>query len=301
MALQQLLTHCIQANEAEALESLFLNPEIVNDPWDEEEFRLGGGQWVHRGDTSIIVASKSGSEGLVREQLRLGAEVNARNIDGIGALMWASSNGHSTVVAVLIDNGAEVNARSNEGWDALMYASRFGHAAVAALLLDNGADPNTRNQNCTALGLAAARDHFPVCQLLLGRGADLLAVNANYKGSGNASAGYACCAVYPPLTPAIKGERREALRVAFAEGPHESQVQRRRDERWARRWPFMLVLVGSGFRPLEARRLEMALRLLSVSEPSGGEAAGAPLTRRDECVRIVFRTEILIRLIVSFL
>ena len=105
----------------------------------------------------------------------------------------------------------------------------------------------------------------------------------------------------PRLTPAILEERREALRVAFAEGPHESQVQRRRDERWARRWPFMLVLAGSGFRPLEARRLEMALRLLSVSEPSGGEAAGAPLTRRDECVRIVFRADNLVRLIVSFL
>jgi len=38
-----------------------------------------------------------------------------------------------------------------------------------------------------------------------------------------------------------------------------------------------------------------------VSEPSGGEAAGAPLTRRDECVRIVFRADNLVRLIVSFL
>jgi len=63
----------------------------------------------------------------------------------------------------------------------------------------------------------------------------------------------------------------------------------------------MLVLAGSGFRPLEARRLEMALRLLLVSEPSGGEAAGAPLTWRDECVRIVFRADNLVRLVVSFL
>ena len=64
----------------------------------------------------------------------------------------------------------------------------------------------------------------------------------------------------------------------------------------------MLVLAGSGFRPLEARRLMMALRLLAVSEPSGGgEAAGAPLTRQDECVRIVFRADNLVRLIVSFL
>ena len=103
------------------------------------------------------------------------------------------------------------------------------------------------------------------------------------------------------LAPLILEERPEALRVAFAEGPHESQVQRRRDDRWARHWPLMLVLAGSGFRPLEARRLEMALRLLAVSEPfGGGEAAGAPWTRRAECVRIVFRADNVARLVASF-
>jgi hypothetical protein len=80
----------------------------------------------------------------------------------------------------------------------------------------------------------------------------------------------------PPIAPAILEERREALRVAFAEGPHECQEA--------------------------LRRLEMALRLLVVSEPSGGgEVAGAPSTRRDECVRTVFRADNLVRLIVSFL
>ena len=269
--------------------TLRLNPGIINDPRvgegfdgylddndddDGDYFYGGGGEWVEQGDTAIMAASKGGSERLVRELVRLGADVNARRIDD-----------------------------SCEGWDALMYASEKGHAAVVAVLLDNGADPNTRNQECSALGIAAAYDHLPVCQLLLGRGADLLAVDA-YPGSMcNIFEEYGSFAARArrPLTPAILEERREALRVAFAEGPHESQVQRRRDERWARRWPFMLVLAGSGFRPLEARRLEMALRLLLVSEPSGGEAGGAPLTRRDECVRIVFRADNLVRLIVSFL
>jgi hypothetical protein len=112
-----------------------------------------------------------------------------------------------------------------------------------------------------------------------------LATNAYFRDGGNALEIYGRDS-YPRLEPAILEERREALRVAFAEGPLETQ--RRRDERWARRWPFMLVLVGSGFRPLEARRLEMALRLLAISDPSGSEAAGAPLTWRDECVRVLF-------------
>ena len=49
------------------------------------------------------------------------------------------------------------------------------------------------------------------------------------------------------------------------------------------------------------RCLEMSLRLLSASEPSGGEAAGALLTRRDECVCIVFHADNLVRLIASLL
>ena len=64
----------------------------------------------------------------------------------------------------------------------------------------------------------------------------------------------------------------------------------------------MLERAGSTFRPLEARRLMMALRLLAVSEPSGGgEAAGALLSRQDECVRIVFRAGNLVRLVESVL
>ena len=149
---------------------------------------------------------------------------------------------------------SEVNAQNSLGLDALMLTCSHGHAAVVAVLLDNGVDPNTRDHIGSALGLASAQDHLLVCQLLLGRGADLLAANA-YNGIN-------ALVIYDRfkqrLAPLILEERREALRVAFAEGPHESQVQRRRDDRWARRWPSMLVLVlvGSGFRPQEARRLE---------------------------------------------
>jgi ankyrin repeat protein len=135
MPLRQLLTQCCLGNEAEALEILRLNPGIINDPWDGAYFDGSGFRYVNRGDTAIMAASLGGSEGLVRELVGLGAEVNARNI----------------------------NNR-----DALMHASGHGHAAVVAALLDNGADPNTRDQNCSALGIAAAHDRLPVCQLLLG-------------------------------------------------------------------------------------------------------------------------------------
>jgi hypothetical protein len=83
-------------------------------------------------------------------------------------------------------------------------------------------------------------------------------------------------------------ECREALRAQPA--------QRGIEERWMRSWPFLLVLSGCGLRPLKARRLEIALRRLSVDEPSG-----PPLTRREECLRLVLLSDCLIRLIVSYL
>ena len=268
-ALRELLSACLRADQVAALHTLGLHPGLINERWAGEGFEVAGSvEYVWRGDTSIMMASRGGNEALVLELVKRGAEVNARD----------------------------------EGWDALLYASMDGRTAVVAVLLNHGADPNTRNQHYTALGLAAAFDNLPICLLLVARAADLYAPNA-VPAVGNALEGYSCSE--SGISPAVLEKRREALRVAFAEGPHESQFQRRREERWARRWPFMLVLVGHGFRPLQARRQEMALAMellrLVVSEPSGGEPADAPLTRRDECVRIVFRADNLVRLIVSFL
>ena len=56
------------------------------------------------------------------------------------------------------------------------------------------------------------------------------------------------------LTAAEEEADLQRLREAWASGPHPSQVQRRRDENWARRWPLVQVLVLGGFQPLAARR-----------------------------------------------
>ena len=49
---------------------------------------------------------------------------------------------------------------------------------------------------------------------------------------------------YGVINAEMKKQCLEELRVLFAEGPHPSQVQRRRDVIWARRWPFMFVVVS---------------------------------------------------------
>jgi hypothetical protein len=87
-----------------------------------------------------------------------------------------------------------------------------------------------------------------VCELLLSRGADLMA-----QSSGGWSA-LTLYGAWSGLTDAEKEAGLQRLREAWASGPHPSQVQRRRDENWARRWPLVQVLVLGGFQPLAARR-----------------------------------------------
>ena len=92
------------------------------------------------------------------------------------------------------------------------------------------------------------------------------------------------------ITAEKKKQCREELRVAFAKGPHPSQVQRRRDVNWARRWPFMFVVVSCGFRLLPEQLLA-GLSLVPLSE----------LPRREYCLRVILCSDFLLRRIVSFL
>ena len=99
---------------------------------------------------------------------------------------------------------------------------------------------------------AAPYGKYQVCLLLVSKGANLLAV---YNGRTALD----MYGIESNLTAAKKEEHCAALLAAFAEGPHPSQVQRRKDERFARRWPLMQVLTGHDFLPLAARRAALAV------------------------------------------
>ena len=76
--------------------------------------------------------------------------------------MYAAGSGHGGVVGALLEHGgAELDARDVEGWTALMYAAASGQAAVAAQLVEAGADATLRAtgdewEGKTALEMAEA-------------------------------------------------------------------------------------------------------------------------------------------------
>lgn len=74
-----------------------------------------------KGDTAIIVASKTGSLEKLNELISKGANINHQNKQGKTALMFACSDGTEEKVEVLLKNSADTNIQDNYGKTALIY------------------------------------------------------------------------------------------------------------------------------------------------------------------------------------
>ena len=84
-------------------------------------------------------AAERGNLPEVKRLLAAGAEVNAKDLEGQTALIWASKQGHLEVVRTLLATRADVNPKGKDGWTALMGATKNGHRDVAELLRQAGA------------------------------------------------------------------------------------------------------------------------------------------------------------------
>ena len=150
----------------------------------------------------------------------------------------------------------KVNGRwANVGTTALILASKSGDLGLVLALLERGANIHAQDcYNWTALIGAARWASGPeVCELLLSKGINLIATD---RDGETALSFYGR---YSGIDRAEKEAGRKRLREAWASGPHPSQVLRRCDENWARRWPFVQVMVLGGFQPLAARRAALGL------------------------------------------
>ena len=132
---------------------------------------------------AIYVGKKDVSE--IKSLLAQG--INAKNNDGLTALMIASFNGHTEIVKALIAAGtsvtmstqtrrkaADVNVKDNSGWTALIMASRNGHTEIVMALIVAGADVNAKNNDGrTALFYASGNGHTDTVKALIIAKADI--------------------------------------------------------------------------------------------------------------------------------
>ena len=117
---------------------------------------------------------------IVSRLLEMGANPNARDLDGNTPLMIAAADcRNNQIIELLLDTGSDVNARNEDLMTPLMAAVVNKNARVVELIINAGADINAQDEDGnTALFYAAESAVNPaVIDVLLEAGADATIVN----------------------------------------------------------------------------------------------------------------------------
>ena len=104
---------------------------------------------------SLHSASGNGEASVVKDMVRAGADVHAKDRLGSTALHYGASKGHVETIDALVRGGADVNARDGDQDTPLHSATKGGHDAAVKRLVQLGADVAMANaRGNTALRLA---------------------------------------------------------------------------------------------------------------------------------------------------
>jgi ankyrin repeat protein len=132
-----------------------------------------------RDTTPLMYAAAYGSVEAMRSLIAAGADVKARNAFEATALLWCTYDLNK--VRLLVEHGADVNAASKQARTPVMVAAAYdGSEETVKYLLANRADPKAKDfRGDTALHLAAFANDLAVVKLLIDKGLD---VNAPGEG-----------------------------------------------------------------------------------------------------------------------
>jgi uncharacterized protein len=99
--------------------------------------------------------------------LRNGADVNAQNLEGRTALMFAVINLRTETVKTLLQFGADVNVQAHCGCTPLTLAACSGDIGITQALLNSGADADkVCSPGKTALVVAIEHGYHAIGELL---------------------------------------------------------------------------------------------------------------------------------------
>lgn len=127
--------------------------------------------------TALFIASHSGLNTVVCTLLNLGADPDARNVDGSTPLLTLLNTpqlttSHATIIRSLLDAQADIDAQDDSGQTALYKASLYHGADIVRLLLGRGASVTKgTKEGRTALQAAVASLDLRKIEHLLHHGA----------------------------------------------------------------------------------------------------------------------------------
>eukprot|EP01102_Stenamoeba_stenopodia_P011499 TRINITY_DN3542_c0_g1_i1.p1 TRINITY_DN3542_c0_g1~~TRINITY_DN3542_c0_g1_i1.p1 ORF type:complete len:101 (+),score=6.30 TRINITY_DN3542_c0_g1_i1:348-650(+) len=86
-----------------------------------------------------------------------GADLNARNRDGVTPLHNAAYHGNIPLISILLEHGAKIDVPNRVGETALHWAARMGKQSAITFMLEKGADSNLRGDFGTPLDIVYKR------------------------------------------------------------------------------------------------------------------------------------------------
>ena len=151
--------------------------------------------------SDVADAAQRGDRAAVQKLIQAKADVNAPQVDGATALMWAVYREDLELADMLIRAGADANVTNRTGATPLMMASMYGNAAMIDRLLKAGADAKALGPNGETMVMFAARNGNPqAIRILVEGGAN---VNAREPLRGTTALMWAAEQKHPEAVKAL--------------------------------------------------------------------------------------------------
>lgn len=93
-----------------------------------------GGNDLVCGSTAVFNAILKNRARMVSSLIKIGVDINAKNIDGLTPLMATAEFGATEIARILVNNGADPHAENMYGETALDIAIKKGHQDIEKLL-----------------------------------------------------------------------------------------------------------------------------------------------------------------------